>query len=102
MLGTFRFIVEIQHKISPLANDFLRYVATLNFLHYAVFLFVVCSAVLVLVSLMSPAPARAQLTNLTYATLDCAHKFQTKWNALNLGASVTLLAILLALWWTFR
>ncbi len=102
VLGAFRFIVEIQHKISPLTNDFLRYVATVNFLHYAVFLFVVCSAVLVLVSLMTPAPTRVQLKNLTYATVDHEHKFEHKWNGVNIGASAVLLVILLALWWTFR
>lgn len=102
VLGALRFFLELQHKMSPLANDFLRYVATVNFLHYAVFLFVVCSAVLVLVSLATPAPAKEQLANLTYATVDRGHKFETKWNAVNVGASVALLVILFALWWTFR
>ena len=41
-----------------------------NFLHYAILMFVVCSVVLVAVSLMTPAPARRRLGGLTFATVD--------------------------------
>lgn len=101
-LGAFRFILELQNKMNPLSSDFLRYVASVNFLHYAVFLFVVCSAVLIGVSLVTAAPSREKLVNVTYAGVDHSHKFETKWNSLNAGISVVLVAILLILWWTFR
>jgi SSS family solute:Na+ symporter len=42
----------------------------MNFLHYAIFMFVVCSLVLVTVSLMTKAPERKQLAGLTFATVD--------------------------------
>jgi len=42
--------------MNPLENDFLAYVATVNFLHYAVFLFIICSTVLVGVSLFTEVP----------------------------------------------
>jgi solute:Na+ symporter, SSS family len=102
LLGATRFALEIQNKISPLSSDPLRYLATVNFLHYAAFLFLVSSLVLIGVSLATAPPAREQLVNLTFAEVDRSHSFNTKRNALNAAASVVLVLILLFLWWTFR
>ena len=101
-LGAFRFIIELQNKMNPLSSEFLRYVASVNFLHYAVFLFVICSVVLIGVSLATAAPGREKLANITYAGIDHHQKFETKWNTRNAGISAVLVAILLLLWWTFR
>ncbi len=101
-LGAFRFIVELQHKISPLSNDFLVFVATVNFLHYAVFLFVVCTGVLILVSLATSAPTRDRIDQLTFAGIKDAVPLETKWNSLNKALSVVLVITLIVLWWTFR
>ncbi len=101
-LGAFRFIVEIQHKIDPLSNPFLSYVASVNFLHYAVFLFIVCSGVLVTVSLLNEAPGREKLENLTYVGVDRTKPLVSKWKTMNIAASVVVVLILLSLWWTFR
>lgn len=102
LLGGTRFVLEIQNRISPLSSDFLRYVATVNFLHYAAFLFLVSSLVLIGVSLATAPPPREQLVNLTYAEVDRSHSFGTKRNRVNAAASVLLVLILLFLWWTFR
>jgi SSS family solute:Na+ symporter len=45
-------------------------VAEINFLHFAFFLFLICLAVLVGVSLMTAAPPKAKVAGLTYATAD--------------------------------
>src|SRR5690348_304197 len=72
VLGAARFILELAdrgsagHFSSPIA----RWIIDMNFLHYAIFMFVVCSVVLVAVSLMGKAPDRAQLAGLTFATVD--------------------------------
>lgn len=102
VLGTFRFIVEIQHKVSPLTNDILRGIASINFLHYAVFLFLTCSAVLVAVSLATEAPDRRRLTHVTFSEAGSIHMEKTRWHRLNVAASVALVLILTLLWWTFR
>jgi solute:Na+ symporter, SSS family len=102
LLGATRFALEIQNKISPLSSDPLRYLATVNFLHYAAFLFLVSSLVLIGVSLATAPPAREQLVNLTFAEVDRSHSFNTKRNALNAAASAMLVLVLLFLWWTFR
>ena len=58
VLGATRFILELAdraaggHFESPVA----RWIIDMNFLHYAIFMFVVCSLVLVSVSLMTKAP----------------------------------------------
>jgi len=101
-LGAARFVIEIQNKITPLTSDALRFIASVNFLHYAAFLFLVSSLVLISVSLATTPPAREQLVNLTFAGVDRSHAFPTKRNGVNLGASVVLVLILLFLWWTFR
>jgi SSS family solute:Na+ symporter len=54
----------------------------MNFLHYAIFMFVVCSFVLIFVSLMTPAPDRKRLAGLTFATVD------EKMEAVPVGTSV--------------
>jgi SSS family solute:Na+ symporter len=102
VLGAFRFILELQNKISPISNEFFRYVASVNFLHYAVFLFVACSMVLVLVSLATEAPNRERLANLTFSESGNMHRERTKWHAANVIASFILVIILFYLWWTFR
>ncbi|HLF14677.1 MAG TPA: sodium:solute symporter [Bacteroidota bacterium] len=101
-LGAFRFIIEIQHKTGSVENGFLSYVATVNFLHYAVFLFAVCSAVLVGVSLMTEAPTADRLANLSYAGIDRSIPLPAKRNGLNAVLSAALVVVLAILWWTFR
>ncbi|MGH7491388.1 MAG: sodium:solute symporter [bacterium] len=102
VLGAMRFFLELQHKLSPLSNEFLRYVATINFLHYAIFLFVVCAAVLVVVSLLGEAPNRKKLTHLTWAEAGEILNERTAGHKLNVFASIGLAVMLFALWWTFR
>jgi len=57
--------------------------ATVNFLHYAVFLFLVCATVLVVVSALTPAPPEAQVRDLTYATSErvAAPRADLAWTA---------------------
>ena len=48
----------------------MRWLLDMNFLHYAILMFVICSGVLVVVSLLTPAPDRRKLAGLTFATVD--------------------------------
>jgi SSS family solute:Na+ symporter len=102
LLGAFRFIVEVRYKMGLIENDFLSYVASVNFLHYAVFLFVVCSGVLVGVSLATAAPDRASLKHLTFSEAGDVSLERSRWHGLTVFASFFLAAVLLLLWWTFR
>jgi SSS family solute:Na+ symporter len=101
-LGAFRFVVEIMVKTGSIEGGALGYVATVNFLHYAVFLFAVCSAVLVGVSLMTEAPSRAKLEHLCFAGIDRTAPVAAKRNGINAALTVVLIIVLGVLWWTFR
>jgi SSS family solute:Na+ symporter len=64
VLGVGRLIAELgkQGLSGP-----LRAYADINFLHFAVLLFVICSVILVVVSLMTPAPPAEKTAGLTFA-----------------------------------
>ncbi|MBM4176045.1 MAG: sodium/solute symporter [Ignavibacteria bacterium] len=102
ILGAFRFIIEVQNKIEPIQNEFQKYIAEVNFLHYAVFLFVVCSSVLVAVSYATLKPEKTQLKNLTFSEVEVDFHKKTKWRHVNIVLSILLILILLSLWWVFR
>jgi SSS family solute:Na+ symporter len=70
VLGAVRFIFEVLDKTSHYTSPALRWLVDMNFLHYAVLMFVVCTVVLIGVSMMYPAPARKKIAGLTFATVD--------------------------------
>src|SRR5437016_5856153 len=72
VLGAIRFVFEISDRAAGgrYTSPAIRWVVDMNFLHYAIFMFVVCSLVLIVVSLMTPAPERRKLAGLTFATVD--------------------------------
>jgi SSS family solute:Na+ symporter len=114
VLGTARFVLEILDKTNHYASPAVRWLVDMNFLHYAIFMFVVCSAVLFGVSLLTPAPDRRKLAGLTFATVD--DKIETapvsgapalaretaREHTLNLAFTVLLLATVIGLWIHFR
>ena len=62
VLGLSRLVLELNRDSLSGAAEWL---ATINFLHFAVLLFVVCAAVLVIVSLLTKAPAAERVGPLT-------------------------------------
>ena len=70
VLGSVRFIFEVLDKTRHYTSGLLRQLVDMNFLHYAVFMFVVCTFVLIGVSMLYPAPARKKVAGLTFATVD--------------------------------
>jgi solute:Na+ symporter, SSS family len=72
VLGAGRFLMELKERsygghyfTSPIAS----WIVNMNFLHYAILMFVICSAVLITVSLITPAPERRRLAGLTFAVV---------------------------------
>jgi SSS family solute:Na+ symporter len=85
----------------------------MNFLHYAILMFVVCAAVLIGVSMMYPAPERKKIAGLTFATvgdkLDTAdvskphlQRETPTERLINLGFTGVLIATVVGLWIYFR
>jgi SSS family solute:Na+ symporter len=113
VLGAVRFIAEVLDKTAHYSSPSLRWLVDMNFLHYAIFMFVVCSVVLIGVSMMYPAPERKKLAGLTFATVDdkvdsvdvnAPHlaresKLERK---VNIAATALLLGTVIGLWIYFR
>jgi SSS family solute:Na+ symporter len=112
-LGAARFIFEVWDKSRHFSSSLVRWLVDINFLHYAILMFVVCTGVLVAVSLTRPAPSREKLAGLTFATVD--EKLDTTpvpgrklaretilEHRLNLIFSLLLLATVISLWVHFR
>jgi SSS family solute:Na+ symporter len=117
VMGAVRFILELgtsSHSFQ-LDSDFLKWLVGMNFLHYAVLMFVICSLVLIGVSLATAPPERRQLAGLTFATVDDkldtvavtpqarkpAHETAAE-HRVNLVFSLLLVATVVGLWIYFR
>lgn len=100
VLGAVRLILEINNKIEPFQNNMLRYFASINFLHYAIFLFLISIIVLVVVSLLTEKPNEEKIKDLIFTK----HKMSesNKWKIVNVVMSIVLVITLLTLWWIFR
>jgi SSS family solute:Na+ symporter len=115
VLGATRFILEVLDKSVHFGTFSVRWLLDVNFLHYAILMFLVCSAVLVVVSLLTTAPDRAKLAGLTFATVDekldatavagraAALRRESPFaRRLNFVFSLLLIATVIALWIHFR
>ncbi len=74
-LGALRFVFEILDKTQHFTSPALRALLDINFLHYAIIMFIICAAVLILVSLKTEAPEPWRLAGVTFATI--GQKIQT-------------------------
>ena len=99
VLGLGRLVAEI-FKTS-LGDGALFYYADMNFLHFAFWLFVVCSGALVGVSLLTPAPADAQIKDLTFQTTERTAT-KSPGRTFTIWASVVLVACVGLVWLYFR
>ena len=68
VLGATRFILEVVY-VGERFTGFLGFYVGMNFLHFAIFMFAICVAVLVGVSLLTPAPERRKVSGLTWQTI---------------------------------
>ncbi|HVH66803.1 MAG TPA: sodium:solute symporter [Gemmatimonadales bacterium] len=70
VLGVLRLVLELVNKATTGGGlepgTLWHWIATINFLHYAVLLFVISTAVLFVVSLATPPPAPEKTAGLTY------------------------------------
>jgi SSS family solute:Na+ symporter len=107
VLGALRLGLELANGTAKtgLPDGAWAWIAEINFLHFAVLLFAICTTVLVTVSLLTPAPAPAQIAGLTYGTAQPAAPAETPadrsaWR-LNVGLSILLAGVIGVLWIIF-
>ena len=115
VLGAVRFVAELAAAQGAQFSGLMEWLVKMNFLHYAIFMFVVCCVILVGVSLATPAPDRGKLAGLTFATVDekmavipvgtpvrkPAHETAAE-HRMNIAFSLLLLATVIGLWIYFR
>jgi SSS family solute:Na+ symporter len=113
VLGAARFVFEVLDKTRHYDSGAIRWLVDMNFLHYAIFMFVVCTVVLAGVSFMYPAPDRKKLAGLTFATVgekmdiegvervSLARETRTEYLT-NVALTCLLLAVVIGLWIYFR
>jgi len=102
VMGALRLITELIHKQSPIEFAPLRVLAEVNFLHYAIFLFVICTAVLIIVSLATQAPAYEKVKGLTLKHAgDVRVRVPGPWRKANVVFSILLIATVVTLWIIF-
>jgi SSS family solute:Na+ symporter len=97
VLGLARLVAELN---KGRLDGLLYTYADINFLHFAAFLFVICSVVLVLASLGAPAPSRERLAGLTYGTTPAAEGAGRPVGR-EVGLSVVVAAAVAGLWLYF-
>jgi len=73
VLGGTRLVLELMNgadKDGLPAGTSIEWIAEINFLHFAILLFVVCVVILVTVSLLTQAPAPEKVRGITYGTAE--------------------------------
>lgn len=109
VLGALRLIFEILTKSGKLDLGLFQWYAKMNFLHFAIFLFVISSAVLFVVSFITKYPDVKQIAGLTFATADevkseFIQKMEVRdplWKKINIAFSIVLVLTVLILWGIF-
>jgi SSS family solute:Na+ symporter len=96
VLGMSRLITELNKD--SLSGALFTF-ADINFLHFAIILFLICSAVLIIVSLLTSPPVREKLTGLTYATTEKRPEgIRISQIGFDLAISVVLIACVIGIW----
>lgn len=130
VLGALRLVLELVNGPQQAGlpdGTVWAVLAEINFLHFAFFLFLVCVAILVFVSLATAAPARRKIAGLTYALADepvegeagteaadetpaaatevgaevTEADEQQHWRRMDLWLTVALILLVLCTWWIF-
>lgn len=98
VIGGLRFTAELlKSNLNP--EGVIYWFADINFLHFALWLFVICSAILVVVSLATAKPEEAQVKGLTFGQPERKALFQGY--RTEVIASIGLLLVIAAIWILF-
>lgn len=99
--GTLRIVLEL---MSDRLTGPLKTYATVNFSHMAIYMFVACSLVCIIVSLLTPRPSMIQLQGLTFGTLTAEQKAEARksYSTVDVIVSILLTAIVIAVLVYFR
>ncbi len=99
--ATLRIILELMKDD---LNGFPHWFATLNFSHFAIFNFLACVLVLVVVSLLTPKPSEEQIKGLTLGTLSPEQRKANResYSLVDVIISLVLVAVVISILVYFR
>ncbi len=101
IIGIFRLVMEFMRNNGSIVvdpNGALAYFLGINFLHFALFLFLFCSAILMLISKMTEAQSEESLVLVTFQKKTGTAAF--RWSA-DITLSLVLVTLVLLLWLIF-
>ena len=100
IIGALRIVLELSKES---LSGFLYSFATINFLYFCILLFLFSIALMVVVSLFSPAPSYEQLKGLTYSTTVAEDKERSRasWNKWDVILSLIVVAIIVSVFMYF-
>ena len=92
VIGMLRLVAELNKNS---LSGWLHTFATVNFLHFCIYLFLVCIAMMVTVSIFTPKPSAEKLNGLTYSTTMASEKAASRasWNYRDAALSAVVLII---------
>jgi SSS family solute:Na+ symporter len=95
IIGLLRIALEL---LKDHLSGFLYAFATVNFLYFCIFLFVLSVTMLIVISLLSERPSEVQLNGLTYATTVKADRDTSRasWNTRDVVLSLIVLVIIVS------
>ena len=100
-IGIFRLVIEFMNNdgiISIADKSMLGYFLGVNFLHFALFLFIFCSVILMAISKLGTPQAAATLELVTFQKRTTPVPFKLTTDIL---LTVILIALVLLIWWLF-
>ncbi len=101
ILGIGRLIMEYMKNTGSIAEGSFFYgFASINFLHFAIVLFIICAAIMVLVSLTAPQHSDEKLKNVTYEKPEIGKGAFSPQNR-DFWLTLLLIAIILTIWLVF-
>ncbi|MCI0513619.1 sodium:solute symporter [candidate division KSB1 bacterium] len=107
-MGLFRLAVDTPVKLIEnfkyTQDSFLWIVNNIFFQYYSVLIFVVCVAVMMIVSYLTEAPAYTKISGLTYATVTAEDRKQSRasWNYVDVIHSLIVVGLIIAAYLYFR
>ena len=96
ILGMLRLVAELNKSY---LDGWLYSFANLNFLYFAIFLFLVCIAAMIIVSLLTEMPVFSKIQGLTYATTVSEDKAKSRasWNYRDVILSIVVVLIIVCI-----
>ncbi len=109
VIGAIRLVVELLHRAGHIDSSWLQALAEINFLHFAIILFVISCGVLVFVSLLTTPPISEKIAGLTVGTAKMAYAngpidpedINPTWRKANIFLSTLLILTVFVLWIIF-